>query len=385
MRLYAGSRVSLLALVALLGVAAGGCTLLFDPDRVAYVGDAGDRLDSGQGDAGQGDAGQSDAGQGDSGQGDAGPRDAGPDSGPDAEIVDSGPPACGQLGEACCAAPSPACTTGANCTLEGCQPCGGPGEACCDDGAACRTLTCLTALDRCPAITPLVQVAVPAGGTYGIDAHEVTREQYEGWLATSPVAAGALIGPGCAWNTTFTPNATCVAAGFDCSGAACAGRPQTCVDWCDAYAYCAAVGKQLCGRYGGDSGLPTSSFSDANASPWYNACSSGGMFQFPTGDSGADADDHCNFTDMGASVDADSLTDCQSSVPGYEGVLALTGNVREWLNGCSHPTDMTASCLAVGGAYLDNDWYEGQCNYPNTHARNNANASTGLRCCEIRP
>lgn len=349
-------------------LAVSGCTALFDPDRLSYVDDAGPADAGSPVDAGA----DVDAG-----------RDAAVDAAVDAGR-DAGPGACGQIGEACCDAPRPACVSGANCTLEGCQPCGAPGQACCDDGAACQVTSCVPGRDVCPPVTELVQVPVPSGGTYGIDAFEVSRTQYETWLETSPTPAGALIGPGCAWNTDLRPDAACVAAGFDCTGAGCAQRPQTCVDWCDAYAYCAAVGKRLCGRYAGDSALPMGSFSDASVSPWYNACSSGGMFLYPTGDSSRTADAECNFTDRGASADVESLTGCQSSVPGYEGVLALTGNVREWLNGCTSNTAMDARCLAVGGAYLDNDAFEGQCNYPNDLPRTFANASTGFRCCEVR-
>src|SRR5690606_34323252 len=110
----------------------------------------------------------------------------------------------------------------------------------------------------------------------------------EEWLATSPTPSGALVGEGCGGNTDLAPSASCLAAGFDCTGASCGGRPQTCVDWCDAFAYCAAIGKQLCGRYGPGE-ISISSFTDASLSPWYNACSSGGMYLFPTGDSGGDA------------------------------------------------------------------------------------------------
>ena len=358
------SRCGALAVVVV--IATSGCTVLFDPDRLDYADDAGSQEDAGE---------TSDAG---------GPPEGGPDAGPSDGGTDGGPPPCGQGGEACCAPPSPACAAGANCTVDGCQPCGGPGEACCDDGPACDVLSCVAASDRCPSVTSLVQVPVPAGGTYGIDAYEVSRTQYDEWLATSPTPAGALIGPGCAWNTDLAPNAGCIAAGFDCTGAGCAQRPQTCVDWCDAYAYCAAVGKRLCGRYSGDTALPSSTFADASASPWYNACSSGGMFVFPTGDAFGTVDDDCNFTDRGATVDVATLTACQSSVPGYEGVLALTGNVREWINSCSSNTDMNATCFAVGGAYLDNDSFEGQCNYPNALPRTSTNASTGFRCCEVR-
>lgn len=299
--------------------------------------------------------------------------------------MDAGEAPCGHIGEACCPLPSPACETGANCTLEGCRSCGQPGETCCAESPACRTLTCLSDTGRCPAITPLVQVTNPNGGRYGIDAHEVTQAQYEDWLASVPVAAGALVGEGCGTNTSFLPTPSCTASGFGCSGAACRPRPQTCIDWCDAYAYCAAVGKQLCGRYDSTNPLPVSFLDDATQSPWYNACSSGGLNLFATGNDLTPVFDACQFADRVQARDAASLTECQSSVAGYEGVLALTGNVREWLNSCDSVSSPTANCFAVGGAFNDNDDFEAQCNFTFTRPRNNANASTGFRCCELSP
>lgn len=302
-------------------------------------------------------------------------RDAGPpDTGIDAAI------SCGAVGEPCCAAPSSACVDGANCTPEGCTACGGPGEPCCDDGPACQTLTCIAATDRCPRIGPLVDVPRPGGGTYGIDAYEVTRDEYDDWLATSPTNTGAIVGMGCSANTSFVPPAECLDRGYTCTGAGCGDTPQACVDWCDAYAYCAAVGKQLCGGYSRGQSVATNMFDNPSVSAWFNACSAGGVTTFGNGDDPTAAEDNCRFTD---SVPAPvyELTECQSDVAGYGGVFAMTGNVREWLDSCG--TTSPTRCMALGGSFADNDAYEGWCSVALQLEKLRAYPAVGFRCCEL--
>jgi formylglycine-generating enzyme required for sulfatase activity len=128
----------------------------------------------------------------------------------------------------------------------------------------------------CPAATG-GPTLVPVCGGYCIDATEVTRDQYAAWLGTSPVTGGQ---PAyCSWNTSFTPSC-------EWPPGAKGARPVVCVDWCDAYAYCKAVGKRLCGKIGGGSN-GYSDFADARVSQWYNACSSGGAHTYPYGGAGA--------------------------------------------------------------------------------------------------
>lgn len=300
-------------------------------------------------------------------------RDAGPpDTGIDAAI------SCGAVGEPCCAAPSSACVDGANCTPEGCTACGGPGEPCCDDGPACQTLTCIAATDRCPRIGPLVEIPYPGGGTHRIDAYEVTQDEYEDWLATSPRNTGGLVGFGCGDNASFEPSASCLAAGGACAGAACGAFPQACVDWCDAFAYCAAVGKQLCEGVGGRLGRR---FDDATTNAWYNACSSGGVNTWGTGNDPTFAEDECAFTDVSiASVY--ELESCQSDQAAYRGVFAMTGNVREWIDWCDRTAD-PPTCLALGGSFGDNDSFEGRCDFPVRHALDRSFFGVGFRCCGL--
>src|SRR5262245_456115 len=70
-----------------------------------------------------------------------------------------------------------------------------------------------------PALVP-VPVQMP-GAPYCIDETEVSRDQYNVWVARSI----ASLPPGCAFKATFTARS-----GGD--------TPAAGVDWCDAYAFC---------------------------------------------------------------------------------------------------------------------------------------------------
>lgn len=106
----------------------------------------------------------------------------------------------------------------------------------------------------------------PLVATFAMDAKPVSLGQYNAWLAKRPDPA-LQTGP-CKDNRSFALDAACAKRRPACPGGACA---VTCVDWCDASAYCQAVGKRLCGRIGG--GATTwRSFERSNQSQWYNAC-----------------------------------------------------------------------------------------------------------------
>ena len=76
---------------------------------------------------------------------------------------------------------------------------------------------------------------------------------------------------------TYVPASSCM------SLATASDAPVTCIDWCDAHAYCAWAGKRLCGSIGGGPNIP-SSVSIAGADQWYRACSHAGDHKFPYGD-----------------------------------------------------------------------------------------------------
>ncbi len=194
---------------------------------------------------------------------------------------------------------------------------------------------------------------MPAG--YAIDSTEVTRSQYEAWLKTAPSTADQP--PYCAWNTDYAPRKECMEYPEVCQGAGCGKHPQVCVDWCDAYAYCAAIGRRLCGRIGGGSnGFPD--WASATASQWYAACSAQGTKPYPYGDGyqpqtcngGDNATTGCGAGSC-LTVEVGSLGGCQSSVSGYEGVYDLSGNVWEWEDSCVDYNGQYEDCRVRGGSF----------------------------------
>jgi len=190
------------------------------------------------------------------------------------------------------------------------------------------------------------QVSVPAG--FSIDATEVTRTQYAAWLATNPPTTGQ--SSTCAWNTTFEPPS--------CAWppASKGNHPVVCVDWCDAFAYCKAIGKRLCGSIKGGP-TPWTSDDVASISQWYNACSAGGTTNFPYGGATTGGDGYdalaCNGAESGHSgtVPVASLSDCQSSAAGYKGVFDMSGNAWEWEDSCDGTEGETDSCRRRGGGF----------------------------------
>jgi formylglycine-generating enzyme required for sulfatase activity len=210
---------------------------------------------------------------------------------------------------------------------------------------------------------------------YCIDTMEVTRSQYQAWLAQNPRLPGAgdancgfvmAYAPVCDWPYDGTrPD-----------------NPVVCVDWCDAQAYCEAMGKQLCGRIGsGPNGYKD--YANASRSQWYNACvSSDANNQFPYGNTHQPG--YCNGGDNGvrATVPVGSMITCQSSVQGYQGVFDLSGNVWEWEDSCEG-TGPSVNCRLRGGGFADAPG-ELACGSDFGLPRNNVSGDVGFRCCWMR-
>ena len=211
-----------------------------------------------------------------------------------------------------------------------------------------------------------------------IDATEVTNADYlVFWNARRSDASGQI--PACAWNASFTPEATATAPWPPESGRE--RRPVVNVDWCDAHAFCQWAGKRLCGRVGGGS-LPR--WQDAIAaaiSQWTYACSSGGRNVFPYGDSYDP--DACNAQRSVSS--ATSLVDVGSK-PGCRtdgGVHDLNGNVEEWADACIGTGDPASdACALVGGTAVHRTASDFSClesAYPGR--RSSRFELRGFRCC----
>jgi formylglycine-generating enzyme len=224
-------------------------------------------------------------------------------------------------------------------------------------------------------VAKMVPITGPNGGPnvdYKIDSTEVTKGQYDAWLATSP-SLPASTDANCGYVKSYAEQ------GIGYTGTDADHHPVVYVDWCDAYEYCLGVDKRLCGAIGGGP-LDFASYADATLSQWYRVCSSGGANNYPY--VGAYQVTTCNGVDLakGTTTAVGSLTGCQAPSP-YAGVYDLSGNVFEWEDSCSG-TGQGATCHIRGGAFVGDGFSNGLlCGYGNYGPRYAAVNSYGFRCC----
>ncbi|MEO7113462.1 MAG: SUMF1/EgtB/PvdO family nonheme iron enzyme [Polyangiaceae bacterium] len=247
--------------------------------------------------------------------------------------------------------------------------------------------------DAADASTPLdagINPCLDGGGTAGprmiqadgycIDSTEVTVGQYSDFLADG--GNGVTNTGVCGWNLGFSPDVMgvgdprCTAPNVDPTFRA--QYPMTCINWCDAFAYCEWAGKRLCGAINGGGSVPFGSFS--TNSQWYLACSTTAADTYPN-----DSDDggKCWLGHKSAgSVPVDSLG-CNG---GYPGLTDMVGNVEEWSDSCDTTGETDGGgprrdyCHDEGDEFDEN--FSGQgCTANDQDRREETWSGIGFRCC----
>lgn len=226
------------------------------------------------------------------------------------------------------------------------------------------TPLCYGACSACPGSGGAAMVSV---GDSCVDSTEVTRADYEAWLGTSPATSGQAAE--CAWNTTYTPDSTCLSDPAVCASS-CENHPQTCVDWCDASAFCASVGKRLCGEY-----PPTGYVLEPDdPTELGEACHAGTLESYPYGSSHQAG--VCNGSELGTgtTVPVGSLPGC-ARTHADGAIHDLVGNVWEWEAFCE-----ADDCAVRGGSYAESS-VANECFAGGKHPRDFVGGNLGFRCC----
>ena len=241
--------------------------------------------------------------------------------------------------------------------------------------------------ESCPLGLPgpaLIEVPAPDGGFFCIDRTEVTNAQYAAFLDDAPSASEQ--DAVCDWNPNFGPEVSNECDPMPYDPDARPNNPMTCVDWCDARAFCQWAGKELCGAIDGGEN-PSSDFDDPVKSAWYRGCSAGGTKALPYGD-GYDGT-ACVGLDYGVvrAVNVASVAQCQG---GYDGLWDMSGNVSEWEDSCDGSSGPSGRCVHRGGSWLTPGEAQLYCNSslpsdttpnPVLTRRDSHDEHIGFRCC----
>ncbi len=225
--------------------------------------------------------------------------------------------------------------------------------------------------------------------SFCIDRTEVTAAAYTQFLVGVGDVNGADQPPECAGNTALTRTN----AGSNCpTWNAGDQKAVNCVDWCDAYAYCAWAGKRLCGDFEGG---PLEFDAPVTNDEWQFACSGGFETEYPYGEAPQicacyipeEWDDKmmCDLppgTNFNHKVEVGSHPDCEG---GFPGIFDMQGNAAEWTNRCEPPNGMgTEHCSIRGGSTfsIGGSSYYSCANLDQSEERLDPVLEAGIRCCK---
>ncbi len=217
----------------------------------------------------------------------------------------------------------------------------------------------------------MTPVARGDGTDFCIDSHEVSQQAYSAWLSSSPDPSSQT--GTCDSNDSYDPDLVACSGG-SYTPAVTPELPVTCVDWCDAKAYCLAMDKRLCGALAGGS-ASFQQHADPGESQWMRACSAAGSRVYPYGD--VYEQDRCNGSDYGAGAPVEgAFLEC---VGGVTGLYDMSGNVGEWEDSCNGPAPVFP-CRVRGGSYLEGA-EDLRCDTAREAKRRDVMADVGFRCC----
>lgn len=227
----------------------------------------------------------------------------------------------------------------------------------------------------------MVAIHRKEGGCFWVDEKEVTWNDYDAFLKNSPPEP--VLPAACSNKKDFSPAAPCKENAL--AGVAAATpedklkAPVTCVDWCDAKAYCVEAGKDLCP---GDYNNPKSPVESA----WFAACSSDGENDYSYGTYKADtckdaSNSSCN-TKENCLAQVGAFAKCKTP----EGAFDMSGNAAEWVEECfgGDATKPDGECFVRGGSAFDES-SSTKCDRATSRARNTPGESVGFRCCYMPP
>ena len=280
-----------------------------------------------------------------------------------------------------------ACDDGVKNGTETDVDCGGPGAPgvkCgigkgCTAAADCIADSCEAGHCACPAGMLIVPIA--GEGSYCIDQTEVSYKEYAVFYnASVPPLPQFKPSPQCTGNDDYVPEGWPPSSDEQL-------YPVLGADWCDAYAYCAYVGKRLCGKIGGGSNASTD-YADYAKSQWHNACTANGVNPYPYGASYQPS--ICNgigypIPDGGVAgpvqvEEATGAAKVHTCIGGVSTFLYhMSGNVEEWEDSCDD-TAPTAQCRLRGGSHLS-DAAALACSASASATRMSKSQARGFRCC----
>lgn len=198
-----------------------------------------------------------------------------------------------------------------------------------------------------------------------IDENEVTSAHYQAFVDSHPSVA--LQPVQCASNTTFANN---------CKATEPEKQPQRCADWCDARAYCASVGKRLCGSTESGGSMPYDAPVISTDNQWYSACSHVGEVAYPYGN------DYDSAACWGADrppVGALTVKSASGCVGGYAGLWDMSGGLAEWVDSCNGNA-VGAACHIRGGSFSGTS-EQLRCDWESAAPRDTSSNYIGFRCC----